>query len=97
MVSHPKLPLEELGDALARPAIPAEAESLSPPAEQRHGLGLLDRRETRRAAGSRPLLERGLPRLAGPRQPLADGAFAHPQRGGNLSLSPALSEQLPGA
>ena len=95
MVLHPELASDHFGHARARPPLAAEAKRRRSTAEQSGNLRLLGGREARWATGPRPLFERGRTVAANPREPLADGALAHPERGGDLSLSPAHLEQLP--
>ena len=96
MVSHPKRAPDDFGDAPARPSIPTEAEGARPLGQQGGNLGLLGGGKTRRATRAGTLFQRFRTLLPSLRQPLADGALTHPKRGGNLVLSPAHLEQIPG-
>src|SRR5690242_13793460 len=97
MVFHPELACDDLGDALARPELPAEAPRLGASREERRHLSLLLRREARHSAGSLAVVQGGFAFLAGAGKPLADGAVGDAERGGDLADLPALLEEGPSA
>ena len=91
-----KVPPDHGRDARGRPDLADEPVGLRALRQQAEQLGPLRRRQFRLGAGSWPApqrLDAALPHAA---QPLADGAFAHPQRGGDLALAPALLFEFPG-
>src|SRR5258708_5432817 len=97
LVAHAEGAPDYLGDAAGRPHIAAKTPSFCPTRQQgwdpRPLLGTHARPEPRWW----PVLQRFDASVSSPLDPLADRAFAHPQRNGDISLFPAQLFQLPGA
>jgi len=88
---------DDLGDPLAGPDLATKPVGLGPALQQGGELGYLRGAERGRGTWGRVPPQPLLALLAPTFEPLADGAWCHPERGGDILLLPALLLQLPSA
>lgn len=97
MIGDAERAVDDLGDPLAGPDLTTKAVGLGPALQQGRELGQLCGAEFGSGTWDRMPPQPLHALLAPPFEPLADGAWRHPERGGDILLLPALLLQLPGA